>query len=118
MPPYACCVGWHVYTLINGGTKRVQQIRKHRCAFSTDDLTKVKGDLRLLAWYAILKSYSGRFKKDKDGFTRISSEIFLTDWQMERISVWRYNKSLEELGLIIVDKKHRGGRTWMGYKII
>lgn len=83
-----------------------------------DDLTRVGGNMNLAYWYALLKDYRKRFKKDKLGFVRVPSQVFRFDMGADRKKVWRYNKKLEDKGLIIVDRTARGGRTWIGYKII
>ena len=82
------------------------------------DLHKVDGDLALLAWYVILKDYANRLGKDKRGFTRVSSKVFSVDLGADRKKVWRYNKKLEDKGLIVVDRVARGRSTWIGFKII
>jgi hypothetical protein len=83
-----------------------------------DDLAKVGGNMNLAYWYALLKDYRKRFKKDKLGFIRVPSQVFRFDMGADRKKVWRYNRKLEDKGLIIVDRTARGGRTWIGYKII
>lgn len=82
------------------------------------DLSRVDGDARLFFWYSVLKDYGRRFKKDKYGFIRVPSELINQDYGYDRVKVWRYNKELEDKGLIKVDRVHRGGRTWIGYKIV
>lgn len=92
--------------------------KKYPVPFDLQDVAKVDGDLRLACWYAFLKDYRNRFKKDKLGFVRVPSEVFRFDLGADRKKVWRYNKKLEDKGLIIVDRVARGGRTWIGFKII
>ena len=79
---------------------------------------KVGGDLALAFWYSILKNYAMRMKKDKHGFIRVSSNVFKFDLDADRKKVWRYNKRLEDKGLITVDRAKRGGTTWIGYKFV
>ena len=82
------------------------------------DMGKVNQDLALLSWYAILKDYAKRFKKDEKGFIRVPSNAFMEDYSLYHMKIWRYNKKLEDKGLIVVDRASRGGRTWIGYKFI
>lgn len=82
------------------------------------DYAKVGGDFVLAYWYAVLKDYRKRLKKDQYGYTRVSSEMFADDWGLDRIKVWRYNRKLEDKGLIKIDRKKRGGRTWIGFKLV
>lgn len=82
------------------------------------DYAKVGGDFALAYWYAVLKDYRKRFKVDPHGFTRVSSETFLDDFGLDRVKVWRYNRKLEDKGLLKLDRKKRGGRTWIGFKLI
>lgn len=81
------------------------------------DIPKVDGDLALAFWYSILKDYAKRMKKDKDGFIRVSSKVFEFDYGVNRMKIWRYNKRLEDKGLVSVDRAARGGRTWIGFKL-
>lgn len=82
------------------------------------DLSRVDGDFALLLWYSILKDYAKRMNQDKNGFVRVSSKVFELDLNADRMKVWRYNKKLEDKGLIAVDRVSRGGRTWIGFKLI
>ena len=82
------------------------------------DLEKVDGDLALLLWYSKLKDYAKRFRSDKFGFVRIPPNIYTQDTGINKKQVQRYNKKLEDKGLIGVDKVHRGGRTWAGIRLI
>lgn len=82
------------------------------------DINKVDGDIKLLAWYSTLKDYSKRYRKDKTGFIRISPEIYKSDSGVTRRTIRRYNKRLEDKGLIEIDKTRRGGRTWAGFKLV
>lgn len=82
------------------------------------DYLKVEGDLALWSWYSILKDYAKRFNMDKHGFVRVRSDIFADDYGVDRMKVWRYNKKLEDKGLLKLDRKHRGGRTWIGFKLV
>lgn len=82
------------------------------------DFQKVGGDFKSFVWLGLLKDYRRRFKRDRYGFTRVPSNVFLDEFGADRVKVWRYNKILEDKGLIKVDRKHRGGRTWIGYRII
>ncbi len=81
------------------------------------DVKKTNGDLALLAWYSALKDYAKRFRRDKNGFTRVSSAVFEKDFGINRVKVWRMNKKLAELGLIILDTAS-GGRNWVGFKVL
>lgn len=92
--------------------------KKYYVPIDYKDAIKFDGDLGLWAWYSILKDYTKRFGKDERGFTRVSSKVFEYDLRADRMKVWRYNKKLEDKGLIVVDRVARGGRTWIGYKII
>lgn len=77
------------------------------------------GDFTLALWYATLIDYSKRFKPDELGFTRIAVKSILEDLGItERTKVWRLNKKLVERGYIAVDKVARGGRRFMGFKIL
>lgn len=82
------------------------------------DLAKVGGSTKLFFWYSVLKDYRKRFKRDKHGFTRVSSQVFSDDYGFDRKKVWRYNKELEDKGLVEIDRVHRGGRTWIGFRIV
>lgn len=82
------------------------------------DFSKVGGDMKLFAWYSILKDYRRRFKIDRHGYTRISSKMFNDDYGFDRNKVWRYNRMLEDKGLLKIDRVKRGGRTWIGYRIV
>lgn len=82
------------------------------------DLEKVGGDLALWFWYAKLKDYAKRFKKDKNGYVRVPPDVFAEDLLFNKKKVQRYNKKLEDKGLIKTDKVRRGGRTWAGYKLV
>ena len=85
--------------------------------FDKRDLDKVDGDWALAYYYAILKDYSNRLVQDKKGFTRVSSKVFEKDLKADRMKIWRYNKKLEDKGLIVVDRGARGRSTWIGFKI-
>lgn len=82
------------------------------------DLDKVDGDIALWFWYAKLKDYAKRFRRDKTGYVRIPPYIYTEDLPFSKKKVQRYNKRLEDKGLIVVDKIHRGGRTWAGYRLV
>lgn len=82
------------------------------------DLAKVGGSARLFFWYSALKDYKRRFKRDRHGFIRVPSSVISQDYGFDRVKVWRYNKELEDKGLIKVDRIHRGGRTWIGYRLV
>ena len=82
------------------------------------DLKAVDYDWSLAFYYAILKDYVRRLPADKKGFTRISSKMFETDLRADRMKIWRYNKKLEDKGLIVADRTQRGGRTYIGVKLI
>lgn len=82
------------------------------------DLTKVGGDLALLCWYSKLKDYRQRFKPDKYGFIRIPPSVYEDDLGMSKKQVQRYNKKLEDKGLLKVDRMRRGGRTWAGFRLV
>lgn len=86
--------------------------------FDKRDLDKVGGDWALAYYYAILKDYANRLTQDKKGFTRVSSKVFEVDLMADRMKIWRYNRKLEDKGLITVDRVARGRSTWIGYKII
>ena len=86
--------------------------------FDKRDLDKVDGDWSLLFYYTILKDYANRLNQDKKGFTRVSSKVFEADLKADRMKIWRYNKKLEDKGLIVVDRVARGRSTWIGFKII
>lgn len=79
---------------------------------------KFGGDLRAVLWYSAMKDYAKRLGKDKLGYTRVSSATIKQDFGFDRMRVWRYNQDLEKRGLIAVDKASRGGRTWIGFKIL
>ena len=82
------------------------------------DLERLGGDLALWAWYCVLKDYANRLPRDKNGFTRVASKVFESDLKADRMKAWRYNKKLEDKGLIVVDRTARGRSTWIGFKII
>ena len=86
--------------------------------FDKRDLDKLDGDWSLAFYYAVLKDYSNRLNADKKGFTRVSSKMFEADLKANRMKIWRYNKRLEDKGLIVVDRVARGRSTWIGYKLI
>lgn len=94
------------------------QNEKYYLPIAKADFKKVGGDFRLFVWLGLLKDYRKRFKRDKYGYTRVASKVFLKEFGIDRVKVWRYNKMLADKGLIEVDRKHRGGRTWIGYRII
>lgn len=85
---------------------------------SKKDAHKVDNNPVLLLWYSKLKDYSKRFKPDKNGFIRIPPSYYEEDAMVDRRTVKRYNKKLEDKGLIEVDKIRRGGRTWSGFKLV
>lgn len=76
------------------------------------------GDLVLAFWYSALKDYQRRFKPDKLGFVRVSSATFEEDFGFYRMKVWRLNQKLEDAGYIVVDKVSRGGRRYIGFKVL
>lgn len=82
------------------------------------DFGKSGADPKVFFWYEVLKDYRRRFRKDRFGFIRVPSQVFFEDYGFDRIRVWRYNRLLEDKGLIELDKVHRGGRTWIGFRII
>ena len=82
------------------------------------DFKRFGGELGLLLWYSTLQDYARRFKKDSNGFVRVSSKVFEEDLGCDRMKVWRYNKKLEDKGFIVVDRVARGRKTWIGFKII
>ena len=82
------------------------------------DLEKLDGDWALAFYYAVLKDYANRLSPDKKGFTRVSSKVFEADLKADRMKIWRYNKKLEDKGLIIVDRFARRRSTWIGFRII
>lgn len=82
------------------------------------DMPKFGRNHKMLVWYSILKDYSRRFKKDKTGYVRIPPKIYMSDYGISKKTFQRYNRKLEDKGLIVVDKVHRGGRTWAGFKLI
>ena len=82
------------------------------------DYGLVYGDFALWSWYSIIKDYVRLCKKDERGYTRVSTARFARDYGVDRMKIWRYNKKLEDKGLIRVDKKCRGGRTWIGFKLV
>lgn len=82
------------------------------------DFGKSGGDPKVFFWYSVLKDYRRRFKRDRHGFTRVPSRLFQEDYGFDRMRVWRYNKLLEGKGLVEIDRVHRGGRTWIGFRIV
>lgn len=82
------------------------------------DLRKLDNDFRLALWLSALKDYARRFKRDKFGYYRVPIDIIEADYGLYRVKIWRYNKELEDKGLIKVDRTIRGGRTWMGFRFI
>lgn len=92
--------------------------KKYPVQLDLRDVHKVDGDLGLALWYALLKDYRRRFRKDKLGFIRVPSKVFKYDTGADRMKVWRYNKKLEDKGLVIVDRVARGNRTWIGFKLV
>jgi len=87
-------------------------------ASSRLDYARVEGDFFLWIWYSVLKDYAKRFKKDRFGFTRVDSQVFEEDYNLDRRKVWRYNRKLEDKGLLVIDRVKRGGRTWLGFKLV
>jgi hypothetical protein len=71
-----------------------------------------------MLWYGALLDYAKRFRADRHGFTRISRKVIFDDYGFERRLVQTLNAKLEAAGMIYLDKKHRGGRTPTGYKIV
>lgn len=94
------------------------QDEKYVLLSAKKDFERVGKSERLFFWYTVLKDYRKRFKRDKYGFTRVPSAVMKLDYGYDRIKVWRYNKELEDKGLIKVDRVHRGGRTWIGYRLV
>ena len=82
------------------------------------DYAIVEGDLSMWGWYSIMKNYARVCKRDQYGFYRVSSQRFADDWGLDRIKVWRYNRKLEDKGLLKIDRRKRGGRTWIGFKLV
>ncbi len=82
------------------------------------DLEKLDGDWSLAFYYTVLKDYANRLNRDKKGFTRVSSKVFEADLKANRMKIWRYNKKLEDKGLIVVDRAARGRSTWIGFKMV
>lgn len=82
------------------------------------DIKKFGSNLSLLMWYSKLKDYSRRFKPDKSGYIRIPPSYYTEDVLLDIRTIKRYNKQLEDKGLIKVDKIRRGGRTWSGFRIV
>ena len=73
---------------------------------------------REILWYSVLQDYARRFKIDQFGYIRIPTQVVVDDYGIDRRRAWRYNKALEDKGFIKIDKKHRGGHTWMGIRFI
>lgn len=96
----------------------MQKKEKFYFAIDKKTIAKFKSSPKLLFWYIILQDYAARFKKDRLGFVRVPSQVFDDDFGIDRVKLWRYNKKLEDKGFIKVDRKHRGGRTWVGFKFI
>ena len=86
--------------------------------FDKRDLERLDGDWSLVFYYAVLKDYANRLTPDSKGFTRVSSKVFETDLKANRMKIWRYNKKLEDKGLIAVDRVARGKSTWIGFKLL
>jgi biotin operon repressor len=82
------------------------------------DYALAEGDFLAWSWYSILKNYTRLCKRDNHGYTRVSSKKLADDWGVDRQTVWRYNRKLEDKGLIRLDRGHRGGRTWVGFKLV
>lgn len=82
------------------------------------DLQRLDYDFRLTFWLSILKDYARRFKPDKLGYIRVPIDIIEADYKMYRVKIWRYNRELEDKGLLKIDRTIRGGRTWMGFRFI
>lgn len=85
---------------------------------SKNDYARVEGNLAMLSWLSILKDYAKRMRADRYGFVRIRSDTFENDWGLDRVTVWRYNRKLEDIGLIELDHIKRGGRTWVGFRLV
>ena len=94
------------------------QGRNYYWRVNKTDFESAHGDLGLLMWISILKDYEKRFRHDNAGFVRVPYQTFERDLGYNRVRVWRWNRRAEEAGLIAADRTTRGGRTWMGYKII
>lgn len=88
---------------------------------SNSDLDKVGGNFELLCWYSALSRYADNFKPDSQGFTRVASSVFESDFGVDRFKALRLNKKLAELGLIQYDQGGRRGKgkeNLTGIKII
>lgn len=96
----------------------VRESSKNFTRLYREDYAEVEGDFALAFWYAVIKDYVSICKRDNHGYTRVSSKQFADDWGVDRQTVWRYNRKLEDKGLIRLDRGHRGGRTWVGFKLV
>lgn len=108
------CKGGH-FAIILGKRGKV---RDYYIKVRKIDIDRTGGDLSLALWYSAVKDYARRVKPDTHGFKRIASKVFEDDFGFDRKKAWRYNRKLAELGLIALDSAHRGGRTWVGLKIL
>lgn len=76
------------------------------------------GDLTAWSWYYALKDYTARFQPDKRGYTRISNQVIIDDFGLDRFQFYRLNQKLVKLNLIAVDDIRRGKRIPSGIKIL
>ena len=85
-------------------------------------IQKCNGDLSMALWYSALVDYAKRFRPDETGYTRVSIKSIIDDLGFPessgRMRIWRLNQKLEDEGYIAVDKVARGGRRYMGFKVL
>lgn len=96
----------------------VQKTAEPYLIVKKSDLRKLGNDFRLAFWLSALKDYARRFKRDKFGYIRVPIEMIEEDYGLYKVKIWRYNKELEDKGLVKIDRTIRGGRTCMGFRFI
>lgn len=93
-------------------------VQKYFVNIDLNILKRFRENQKLLYWYIALKDYAQRFKPDRYGYVRIPTDAITSDYGIDRTTAWRYNRHLEDKGYIKIDRKHRGGHTWMGVRFI
>lgn len=77
-----------------------------------------EGDLATWSWYYALTDYVKRFKPDKHGYVRVSNQVIMQDFGLDRFQFYRLNQRLVKLNLIAIDGVKRGKRIPTGIRIL
>lgn len=77
-----------------------------------------RGDLATWSWYYALTDYVKRFKPDKYGYVRVSNQVIMQDFGLDRFQFYRLNQRLVKLNLIAIDGVKRGKRIPTGIRIL